>query len=74
MKIFILEEVDQVSNRWHSDGGLVIIAKDLEQAKELASLEPECVPTKKEWSKALVYNLVEETEPRAFVFPDAGCC
>ena len=35
MKIFIFKNVDQVSDNYHSDGGLVIVAKDAYQVEEL---------------------------------------
>jgi len=74
MKIFILEYVDHLTERYHSDGGMVIIAKDLSQAKELISNDEYCNPTDEEWSLALVYDLVSDSDPKVFIFPDAGCC
>ena len=75
MKIFILENVEQLTYRYHSDGGLVIIAKDLEKAKELIKQDENIKPTEKEWELASVYELKDnDIEEKYFVFPDAGCC
>ena len=87
MKVIILEYVNQLTSRYHSDGGLVIIAKDLERAKEMFPLgeipssrwnsdEKDFVrPTEEEWGKAIIYDLKNDNEEeRYFVFPDAGCC
>lgn len=74
MKIFILERIDQVSYSYHSEGGLVIIAKDLEQAKEIIKEDENIKPTKEEWDSAIVYELKDIEKPGYYTFPDAGCC
>lgn len=74
MKIIIFEYVEQLTGRYHCDGGLVIIARDVERAKELISKDKYINPTQEEWEKAFIYELKEKQEERYFVFPDAGCC
>lgn len=74
MKIIIFEHVEELTERYHCDGGLVIIAKDIERAKELISKDEYIKPTQEEWENALIYELKNEEEERYFVFPDAGCC
>lgn len=74
MKIFVLEHVEQVSGNYHSDGGLVVVARDIEEAKKLVEREWECKPTDEEWGQAMVYELKEGYETKCYVFPDAGCC
>jgi hypothetical protein len=74
MKIFVFENVDQLTYSYHSGGGMVIVAKDLEQAKSLIADDKDCVPTQQEWDSVIVYETIYDTEPRVFIFPDAGCC
>lgn len=72
MKVFIWEDVAQVSHAYHPKGGLVVIASTEEMARQLAneqngvSLSPEEKPT--------VYELFAEYMPTVFIFPNAGCC
>lgn len=90
MKAIILKDVQHLTGRYHEDGGLVVIAKDLERAKEMfvrneISDEEYCrlddydkyhiQPTEEEWSKAITYDLKDDNaEETYYVFPDAGCC
>ena len=74
MKIFILEEVRYLTSRYHCDGGLVIIAKDLSSAKELIKSDEYIRPSEEEWENAKIYELKQEYKEQYFVFPDAGCC
>lgn len=75
MKIYILEDVDQVSDRYHSDGGVVIIAHDLDHAKELVDKTDHLDIKDAEWEKAIAYELSgENIQPEIFIFPNAGCC
>lgn len=81
MKIFVLEAID-LTTSYHSSGGLVVVAKDIEQAKALvATYKPTGyapslnVVTDEEWAAADVYELRgSKHEPKVRVFPDAGCC
>jgi hypothetical protein len=74
MKIFIFERIAQVTDNWHPEGGLVIIAKDIEHAKEIISGD-ECISiTDEEWDGAESFELAEDVEPKFWVMPDAGCC
>ncbi|MEI2356083.1 hypothetical protein [Mesobacillus zeae] len=75
MKIYVFEDVEQVSDNYHSGGGLAIVAKDREQVAELVDKEDYIRLSQADWNDVKVYALSsEDTEPRVFVFPDAGCC
>ena len=41
MNMYIFENVDVVSNNWHSDGGLAIVAEDFEHVLRL--VKKECI-------------------------------
>ena len=75
MKIFIFEQVEQLTDNYHGGGGLVIIAESEEHAKELIKADKYINPSDEEWWSAAVYRLDEyNISPTYYVFPDAGCC
>lgn len=73
MKIYILR-VEKLTDRYHENGGLAVIARDLDHAKEVILEDPEIQPTDEEWESAESFELAGEPEPKFWVFPDAGCC
>lgn len=72
-KIFIFQRLNQVSYNYHSEGGLVIIADDKEDAIRLIADDKDIQITEKEWEKVCIYETTSE-EKRYWVMPDAGCC
>jgi hypothetical protein len=74
MKIFIFQRLDKVSYNYHEEGGLVVVAENAEQVKELIEKEGNIEITDKEWKDVITYELMDNEKPRVFVFPDAGCC
>jgi hypothetical protein len=74
MKLFIFESMLQVSDNYHSGGGLVVIAKDEEHVKELIKFDENITIYDNDWKFVKVYDLKNNEEPKIFVFPDAGCC
>lgn len=75
MKIFIFENVMELTSRYHSEGGLVVIAKDKFEVNELIKDEPYIKLTEEDWATVKIYSLEEpDVEPEVFIFPDAGCC
>ena len=69
-KVFIWSYVDNLTDNYHSGGGLVVIADNLEDAKILAMEKgvkfDDEIPT--------VYELKDIVEDKVYIFPDAGCC
>lgn len=76
MKIFIFEEVEELTDRYHPGGGLVVIAENETEARELIATIESIKLTEEEWEEVLVYELsaFQDVEPKMFIFPDAGCC
>ena len=74
MKIFIFETISQCSSRHHSKGGLVIIADDINAAKQLISGNKYISITDKEWEGVESFELSQTVTPKYWVMPDAGCC
>lgn len=74
MKIFVWEWVGQVSDNYHCDGGLLVVAKDEGRAKELIEQEPHVVVTDAEWRGVRIFETSADEQERVITFPDAGCC
>lgn len=80
MKLYLFKRIEQLSDSWHQEGGLVIVANDLEHAKSLIANEEYIKPTDAEWVEAIVYPLDTSNDsdphiwPVVYTFPDAGCC
>lgn len=74
MKMFIIENVEQLSEREHAGGAIAIVADDIEHATELLNGYADVKITNHEWVDVIVYELANEEEPRVYRFLDAGCC
>jgi hypothetical protein len=85
VNLYLWEHIERVSSNYHDSGGLVVIARDADDAKaqivafnasrEYADPEhPEIVVTDEEWNTARVFKLSGEHAPGVVQFPDAGCC
>ena len=76
MKLFIWERVDHVTDRWHDDGGIVVVAADLDKARE--EMHAHAIPVDCEAYRIdpdCVYQVADTDEPGVVaVFPNAGCC
>ena len=74
MFVFIFESIDNLTDSYHSDGGLVVIAPDVATARALAEARGVSF-TEQEIASVKSYQLASrEEETRVFIFPDAGCC
>ncbi len=77
MKLFIWEEVNYLTDRWHNEGGCVIIAEDLNAARKLFLEDDNNTESKCDLLTEppdLEAELPSDSEPRVFMFPNAGCC
>lgn len=87
MNVYVFENVEKLTDSYHCDGGLVVVAQDKEEVMQLikvankyddldnyklASADIEL--SDEDWKNAIVYPTYVNTEPRIMVFPDAGCC
>lgn len=73
MNVYIFEHIDKLTQNYHNEGGLVIIAKDKKSAKKLINTNTHIEVTAKEWENVIIYS-VNATEEKLYIFPDAGCC
>ena len=75
MNIYIFENVEKVSKREHSGGGLAIVAADLEHVKQLVgSTNGMVVLSEADFQRAIIYPLGNSPKAKMFVFLNAGCC
>lgn len=74
MKIFLFKRIDELTEYYHSEGGLVVVANDLEDAKNQIADDTNMQITDEEWANVKVFELAEKYERQMFIFPDAGCC
>lgn len=72
MKIFVWERVSECTTSYHSEGGVVVVAEHLEEAKNMAK-EVDCIIGDDE-HPSLTLDVSEESEKRVLIMPDAGCC
>lgn len=67
MRMFVWEYIGGLTDRWHSGGGLMVVAETVERAREIA-------PGNTSGEPDAVYELEGEPEEKVFIFPDSGCC
>jgi len=83
MKLFIWERVDNATANWHHEGGLAVMAEDLEKAREELhgyGVPVDCSAFAQE--PDYVYGILDPNEGTNMaekpgvvaVFPDSGCC
>ena len=76
--VYVWDYVSGLTTHWHDGGGLLILAADMDRAKELFQIEaskehtyllrfPEDAPTSS-------WEVSDNEEDAIFVFPDSGCC
>lgn len=83
MNIYIWDRLEKLTDNWHPEGGAVAVAENLEAAKQLVAAtaykqsysdNPQTVRPEEIGEPDAIYELKYAAEPRAFIFPDAGCC
>lgn len=76
MNIYIWKNLNNVTNSYHNGGGLAIVARNLDHAKELVRerlAHQEDIPNL-DLNPDAVYTLANDEEPAVLIFPDQGCC
>ena len=84
MRLYIWDYVSPVSGSWHSGGAVLVVAKDVKDARKQWS-EHVAENNEYPYGGALadgaldgdpdtIYRLDKRVEPKVTVFPDAGCC
>ena len=76
MKLYIFPSVDLLTDSYHSAGGAVVLASDLEAAVATLRLRG-AHPSEEEIALAREFHLdgaVKEYGPDSYLFPYSGCC
>ncbi len=85
MYMFMWKSIDELTHRYHTEGGLLVVAASLKQAERYVNCERAAVHvsySEPEESFDLitlgtpdkVWPLYDNAEPYVAIFPDAGCC
>jgi hypothetical protein len=72
--VFVWESASGLTSCWHDGGGAMVVAGDLQEARELLKKhgvkEDSSVFSEEPGYKAQVMD----DKDHVFIFPDAGCC
>lgn len=71
MKVFVWNYISELTQNYHSGGGLIVFAENEERAKELAVAEG---VTFNQEDKPDDVRIVDGGSEKVYVMPDAGCC
>ena len=74
MFMYVIERTIQVSNNFHTGGGLCIVAESPEAALVLANSTGGVEITSDDIEHSISYELLDSHDPKVYVFPVAGCC
>lgn len=80
MKIYIWNSLTNVTSNYHSGGAAVVIANDIDEARKLVPIISEgekyedVIEERKEMPVPDGEYEISAKEPKAFIFPDSGCC
>ena len=73
MRIYLWESVEGLTYNYHSGGALLVVAKSLSRARQIAA--------EKIYDKSVVLDKPDQSwtttdyaKETVFIFPDAGCC
>jgi hypothetical protein len=69
MKLYVIGRAAHVSDSYHEEGGIVVVAADLDAAKLLAASQPAVMLTDEEWAGAVEFT-VRPVPPAPRVWPD----
>lgn len=69
MRAFLWENVDNVTDNYHSEGSVLVIASSLQAARKLSNLGDALKET-----PTASWELAGDPDPWCFIFPNAGCC
>jgi hypothetical protein len=69
MKVFIWENLDDITPNWHDGGGVLVVAETVEAKRQIPrrGSDPDSIPDPD-------HTWPVTADPRVIVFPDSGCC
>lgn len=72
MNVYIWERVEECTGRYHCEGGVVVFADNLDEARLLANSEKGCNIKHNEQPDDI--RAVDGGKKIVYIMPDAGCC
>jgi hypothetical protein len=72
MKVFVWKRIDEATDNYHTEGGVVVFAESLERAMELANAIAGC--SIKESEKPDEIRNVDGDSEAVYIMRDTGCC
>ncbi len=72
MKVFIWQNIEQCTDSYHPEGGVVVFAETEQRAREIANKKSGCNIQPEE--KPDEIRELTGGEEKVYIFPDAGCC
>lgn len=73
--LYIWNSVSDLTDNYHNGGGVVVVAPSLERARKI--IKENCYSEHPDKCGALTEppdHVIDLSEERCFIFPDAGCC
>lgn len=76
MNLYIWQDLDRMSDSYHTEGGLVVIAPTLHAARERLRATPGIPADSDAFAKepSATYEIGVEHDECVIDFPNAGCC
>lgn len=78
MKAFVWKRLEKVTDNWHPEGGVLVIAQTLDKAQEMLAaanirdVSESALPAP--YLEMDIDTRAQNVDPQIVVFPDAGCC
>lgn len=74
MHIYLFENVSKVSGMYHSEGAVMVVARNAEAVKALIAETPYVELTQDNWDCVRIFSTSSMELPEVFIFADSGCC
>jgi hypothetical protein len=78
MNVYVWDHLNRMSDNYHDNGGVVVVAASLERAHELLRVKGQygaAVPEDSDvFTTAPTATYPSEGDERVYTFPNAGCC
>ena len=72
MNVYIWNQVEQCSDNYHREGGVVVFANSMAEARRLANEQPGCAI--KDTENPDEVRECGNGEKKVYIMPNAGCC
>lgn len=74
MKIYLFEGIDQVTNNYHPEGSVMVLAETDQHVLDQLKAFPAVQLSAEDWQSVRHFTTHNYEKPEVFIFPDSGCC